>query len=401
MSNDRKNSKVFSMEKFALIRQELEENGLEGYADIVYAILSERFEEAEKLIEEGQEAGTLDPEDDVYALFMGMIFQAKGMDAIENHDDSADSYLRKSLSFFISARERGLDIPPVLSAIHTLNLVLGNDDGDEFDDMFDTDAIDYLGFKKEFPKGREFKVVLRMPQEDFSIDEIKQAYEDDWDEKLRSKKGRQNTWTLNANGVSIHVEYRKCVETIPPEELKYFTGNISDDVIEKLMNPSVARVTLTALVGDESSYERSIEFTKVVGALLATHKGVSLVTGNKVRDPEEALEAIESYPDDEWLAFILNVGFAVEGNAAMSNTAIVSDGMADFGFPEIIIRRIGPDDFDNASAFMLNLIKYIFQFGLGEPSNGVYYDTDGLRYELKKHKKSGREIIDIVLKHHR
>ena len=111
------------------------------------------------------------------------------------------------------------------------------------------------------------------------------------------------------------------------------------------------------------------------------------------------MEAIEAYPDDEWLAFIFNVGFAIEGNAAMSNLAIVSEGMAPFGFPEICVRKVGPDDLESASLFMLNMIKYIFQFGQGEPSDGTYYDEDGLRYVLKKRKKAGNHYIEVTVRH--
>ena len=395
------NNDAFRSTKLDAVRQELIDNGMEEYADIAVAVLSCEFEKAQNLIESGVREGKLDIEDDVYALFNGMICQAIGMDAVEKDEmEKADEYLHNARSFFIMARDRGLDIPPVTSSIHTLNLFLGyEDDDDEYDDTFNTDAIDYLGFKKEFPKGEEFNAVLRMPDEDFSLDDIKAAYEEDWGSRLKSKKGRQNTWMLDSNGVSIRMEYRKCVETPSPDDIRFFTGTMTDEVVDKMLNPSVARVSVTALVGDESSYERAVEFTKVVEALLATHDGVSLTVGNKIRDPEETLEAIEAYPDDEWLAFILTVGFAVEGNAAMSNTTIVSDGMASFGFSEVVIRHIGPDDFDNASAFMINLIKYIFQFGLCEPGDGTYYDADGIRFVLKKHKKNGRHIIEVTVKH--
>lgn len=405
MKKDKNPERPFREAPLAEIRDELIRNGMGEYADVASAVISGDFASAEKLMAEGVRNGTISIEDDVYALFNGMICQSLGMEALENDDDEKGAdYLQSARSFFIMAKERGLDIPPVSSAIHMLNMFFGLDEDDDEDydggGMFDTDAIDYLGFKKVFPKGDEFKAVLRMPTEDFSIDELKDAYEEEWGFKPKSKKGKQNTWTLSVEGISLKVEYAKCIETISPESLRYVTGNVDDGTVEKLTNPSVARVTITALVGeDETSYERSIVFTKTVGALLASHDGVSITTGSKIRTPEEALEAIEAYPDDEWLAFIFNVGFAIEGNAAMSNLAIVSEGMAPFGFPEICVRKVGPDDLESASLFMLNMIKYIFQFGQGEPSDGTYYDEDGLRYVLKKRKKAGNHYIEVTVRH--
>ena len=119
------------------------------------------FASAEKLMAEGVRNGTISIEDDVYALFNGMICQSLGMEALENDDDEKGAdYLQSARSFFIMAKERGLDIPPVSSAIHMLNMFFGLDEDDDEDydggGMFDTDAIDYLGVKKVFPKGDEF-----------------------------------------------------------------------------------------------------------------------------------------------------------------------------------------------------------------------------------------------------
>ncbi len=399
MKKDKRDS-IFADVDLEEIKQDLIDGGMDAYADVAEAILTERFEDAEKLMENGVKEGKMDIEEDVYALFNGIISQLLGMQAIKDNDfDKADGHLNDARRFFILAQDRGLDIPIVENAIDDLDAFLGYDDDDDYDESFDVDAVDYLGFKKEFPKGEEFSAVLRMPQESFSIDAVKESYEDNWIDKLKVKKGKKDTWTLYSNGVAIKVEYAKRVESLSPDDLKYFIGDKTDEIVERVLHPSVARVTITALVGDESSYERSVEFTRVVGAILATHEGVSLISGDKIRDPEDTLDVIETYPDDEWLVFVLNVGFIVQGNAAMSNITIVSDGMKEFGFPEIEIKRIGPDDYESASNFMFGLIKYIFQLGLGLPGNGTYRSIDGTGYELKHRKKNGEEKIEIVVKH--
>ena len=237
MKKDKNPERPFREAPLAEIRDELIRNGMGEYADVASAVISGDFASAEKLMAEGVRNGTISIEDDVYALFNGMICQSLGMEALENDDDEKGAdYLQSARSFFIMAKERGLDIPPVSSAIHMLNMFFGLDEDDDEDydggGMFDTDAIDYLGFKKVFPKGDEFKAVLRMPTEDFSIDELKDAYEEEWGFKPKSKKGKQNTWTLSVEGISLKVEYAKCIETISPESLRYVTGNVDDGTVE-------------------------------------------------------------------------------------------------------------------------------------------------------------------------
>ena len=382
------------------IRKELESNGLQPYTEIVDAIGHTEFERAETLMRERVKDGSISIEDDVYAFFNGMICEALGTKAIGDDDmDRAEEYLRNARSFFLMARDRGLDIPPVRESIKQLSDFLGEDYDDEDDaPLFDTDAIDYLGFRRVFPQGKEFSATLRLRNEDFSIDDVREAFEDDWDEKLRSKKGRQGVWKLSADGVDFRLEYAKGIETLPEEAKRQFVVD-SPGKFDALADPSVAKITITAEVGEETSYERSIAFTKVLGAILSTHEGVSLTIGKMIRDPGEALEAIMAEDQDEWLSYIVNVGFLVTGNPAMSSLEMMSDGMACFGFPEIHIKKIGPDDYGNAVVFTTSVLKYVFEFGQGIMPDGEYTLINGARFAVKTHKKNGEVLTEISAKH--
>ena len=367
----------------------------ERIADLFASILSKDCDDAEKCLADAVSDGVVDTGDLIYPFAKALICQSRGMEALDKGDlEDGKAYLREARDCFRMTEERGFPSPLVQKAIHDINTFLDEDDEDE-EDGFDPLSIDYMGFRKEFPKGREFEALLRLESEDFSIDTLKADYLENWGGRIRSRKLKDNSWRLTADGVSVKVVYQKCIE-IPSRYDQRIVGGDDED-LEYLFNPSVARVAITAEVGEETSYERSVVFTKVIGAMLSSCGGVSIDIQGVLRDPDEVFDIIMRHDDAEWLCSAVTSGFLVDGTPAMSSLSIKSCGLSSFGFPEIIVKRISPDDMMDAAMVMLDLQRYIFTFGMGEPSDGRFRTAEGVWFTTRHRKKDGEHVIEVSL----
>ena len=368
----------------------------EKIADLFASILSKDCDAAEKCLEDAVRDGVIDTEDLVYPFAQALIFQSRGMEALEKGDtESGKEYLRKARDCFRMTEEKGFPSPIVQKAVHDINTFLGEEDDEDEEDGFDPLSIDYMGFRKEFPKGKEFEAILRLESEDFSIDTLKTDYLENWGGKVRSRKLNESSWRLNADGVSVKIVFQKCIE-IPSRYDQRIVGGDDED-LEYLFNPSVARVTITAEVGDETSYERSVAFTKVIGAILSSCGGVSIDIQGVLRDPDEVFDIIMRHDDPEWLCSAVTSGFLVDGTPAMGALTIKSCGLASFGFPEIMVKKVSPDDMMDAAMVMLDLQRYIFTFGMGEPAEGRYRTVEGSWFSIKRRKKDGEHLLEVIL----
>ena len=371
----------------------------DAVSSILSALISRNGDEAERLLEEGVENGSINDSDGLYYFSRGVIAEARGMEALEAEDlQSGAEYLREARDCFRRTLDAGFSSDVVRDAIHDISVFLDDEDMDDEDedDGFDPLSVDYMGFRREFPSGGEFVAVLRLDKEDFSVDPVKDEYLDLWDEKPRSKKLKEGSWKLTAGGVTVKLVHQKCIEIPSRYDERVIGGD--DDNIEYLFNPSVARLTVTAEVGDESSYERSVVFTKVLGALISSYDGVSIDIQGVLRDPADVFDIIIRHDDDAWLCSAVTTGFIIEGAAATGNLAIKSSGLTAFGFPEIVMHHIAPDDMTEAAVIVLDLQRYMFTFGLGEPPEGHFMNADGARFSVrKKKKKDGSRVIEVAM----
>ena len=52
---------------------------------------------------------------------------------------------------------------------------------------------------------------------------------------------------------------------------------------------------------------------------------------------------------------------------------------------------------NRAAMVMLDLQRYIFTFGMGEPAEGRYRTAEGSWFSIKRRKKDGEHLLEVIL----